>query len=359
MSESKSPQQWSTNETRVLLTIWSSTEIQEKLKRSKRRKRVYDEISQEMLNAGFIRSNEQIVNKLKKLRKDYRDKKTKINKKRRKKDSNYDVILESVLAQQSATEVTEALNSATVAALETNAESPVFSANDLGSKTSENKTVQQWSLEETSVLLGIWSSSDIQEKLETLTRKKKVYDEICQEMANAGFSRTTEQVINKLKKLKKEFRDQKKDLRKCVNERIDKTVNYNSMEVMERLQASELTGAFNSATAMLETKVKSLMPPVSNFDSLVEIDEVLEQAESSFSTSQSQPRRCPQRIRIRKKDSNKELLEFLQTSDERFMEHARELNAAILKKMDEATNSMLGLLGRMVAVMEGQEANKQ
>ncbi|XP_051567397.1 uncharacterized protein LOC127448703 [Myxocyprinus asiaticus] len=356
MSESKSPQQWSTDETRVLLTIWSSTEIQEKLKRTKRRKRVYDEISQEMLDAGFIRSNEQIVNKLKKLRKDYRDKKTKINK--RKKAVNYDVILESVLAQRPASKVTEALNSET--AMETNAESPDSSATELGSKTPENKTIQQWSLEETSVLLGIWSSSDIQEKLETLTRKKKVYDEICQEMANAGFSRTSEQVINKLKKLKKEFRDQKKDLRKCISERSDKTANYDVMEVLEHLQARELTEAFNSATAMLETKAQLLMPPVSNLvDSLVEVDDVLEQAESSFSSSQSQPRRCPRQIRIRKKGSNKELLEYLQNADERFMEHARELNAAILKKMDEATNSMLGLLGRMVAVMEGQEANKQ
>ncbi|XP_051996799.1 uncharacterized protein si:dkey-261j15.2 [Xyrauchen texanus] len=355
MSESKSPQQWSTDETRVLLTIWSSTEIQEKLKRTKRRKKVYDEISQEMLDAGFIRSNEQIVNKLKKLKKDYRDKKTKINKS--KKAVNYDVILESVLAQRPASKVTEALNSAT--AMDTNAESPDSSATELGSKTPENKTIQQWSLEETSVLLGIWSSSDIQEKLETLTRKKKVYDEICQEMANAGFSRSSEQVINKLKKLKKEFRDQKKDLRKCVSERSNKTANYDVMEVLEHLQARELTGAFNSATAMLETKAQSLIPTVSNVDSLVEVDDVLERAESSFSSSQSQPRRCLRQIRIRKKGSNKELLEYLQTADERFMEHARELNAVILKKMDEATNSMLGLLGRMVAVMEGQEANNQ
>lgn len=94
-------------------------------------------------------------------------------------------------------------------------------------------------------------------------------------------------------------------------------------------------------------------------DCFAEIDVVLDQAESSFSPSQSQPKRSPKRTRVRKIDSNQELLEYLKASDERFMEHAKELNTAILNKIDEATNSMLGLLERMVAVMEGQQENKQ
>lgn len=88
------------------------------------------------------------------------------------------------------------------------------------------------------------------------------------------------------------------------------------------------------------------------------VNEVLDQAESSLNSSQTQTRKPLGTTRIKKRDSNQELLEYLQTADERFMAHAKELNTAILNKMDEATNSMLGLLGRMVALMEGQQGNK-
>lgn len=88
------------------------------------------------------------------------------------------------------------------------------------------------------------------------------------------------------------------------------------------------------------------------------VNEVLDQAESSLNSSHTQPRKSLGTTRIKKRDPNQELLEYLQTADERFMAHAKELNTAILNKMDEATNSMLGLLGRMVALMEGQQGNK-
>lgn len=87
-------------------------------------------------------------------------------------------------------------------------------------------------------------------------------------------------------------------------------------------------------------------------------EEVLDQAESSFSSSHPPPRKPLGTTKIKKRDSNQELLEYLKTADERFMVHAKELNTAILNKMDEATNSMLGLLGRMVSVMEEQQGNK-
>lgn len=74
----------------------------------------------------------------------------------------------------------------------------------------QKTSVQHWSSEETSVLLVIWSSSEIQEKLESSKSKKSVYGEISQEMQNGGFSRSTDQIINKLKKLRKEYRDQKR-----------------------------------------------------------------------------------------------------------------------------------------------------
>ncbi|XP_016321469.1 uncharacterized protein LOC107672678 [Sinocyclocheilus anshuiensis] len=351
MSENKSSQQWSSEETSVLLAIWSSTEIQEKLESSKRKKRVYDEISQEMLNGGFSRSTDQIMNKLKKLRKEYRDLKRKPSKSGQiKKTFDHDV-MESVLGHRPASQLT-------TATLETNKDSAVFSVAEaeLGSKISVHKTTQQWSSEETSALLEIWSSTDIQERLGSSKRKKRVYDDICQEMVNAGFTRTTDQIINKLKKRKKEFINKKKEKSKSGSQWSNKTTNYDVMDtVLERLPGSQFTEALNSATAMLETNVESLSS-AADLDSSLE--EVLDQAEPSFSSSQFQPRKSLQTTRIKKRDSNQELLEYLKTADERFMAHAKELNTAILNKMDEATNSMLGLLGRMVALMEEQQGIK-
>ncbi|KAJ8364899.1 hypothetical protein SKAU_G00137300 [Synaphobranchus kaupii] len=58
----------------------------------------------------------------------------------------------------------------------------------------------------------------------------------------------------------------------------------------------------------------------------------------------------------RKRENHQDLLEYLERADERFMQHSRELNEAILTKTDEVTCSLLGIMGRMVAVMERQQS---
>ncbi|XP_026070208.1 uncharacterized protein LOC113050941 isoform X1 [Carassius auratus] len=357
MSENKSSHQWSSEETSVLLAIWSSTEIQDKLKSSKRKITVYDEISKEMLNGGFSRSTDQIINKLKKLKMEYRDLKRKPSKSGQiNKTFDHDV-MESVLGHLTfpPSQLTEALDSAT-ATLETNTDSAVSVAELAGSKRAEHKNTYHWSSKETSALLAIWSSTDIQERLGSSKRKKRVYEDIYQEMVKAGFDRTTDQIINKLKKLRKRFSDKNKEKSKSGSQWSNKTTNYDVMgTVLERLPGNQFTEVFNSATAMLETNVESLSS-AADLDSSAE--EVLDQAETFFSPSQSQPRKSLRTTRIKKRDSNQELLEYLKTADERFMAHAKELNTATLNKMDEATNSMLGLLGRMVALMEEQQGIK-
>ena len=68
----------------------------------------------------------------------------------------------------------------------------------------EKKNVQ-WSAEETKCLVAIWASPESQEKLETSTRKSKLYNKFLEEMAKAGFIRMTDKIIDKLKKLKKDY----------------------------------------------------------------------------------------------------------------------------------------------------------
>ena len=62
---------------------------------------------------------------------------------------------------------------------------------------------KQWSVDETNCLLALWSSREIQNKLEGASRTKPVIQQIQCEMAPAGFDRGAKQTINKLKKLRK------------------------------------------------------------------------------------------------------------------------------------------------------------
>lgn len=120
----------------------------------------------------------------------------------------------------------------------------------LGSRMSEPKIAQQWSSEETSVLLAIWSSTVIQEQFQHYKRKKKVYDLISQKMADAGFSRSALQIVNKLKKIKKT----NDNACKTSIEQNNKKARY---DVMDAVLEHHLTGALNSATAILEIKTES------------------------------------------------------------------------------------------------------
>ncbi|KAL7406252.1 hypothetical protein ABVT39_016442 [Epinephelus coioides] len=54
----------------------------------------------------------------------------------------------------------------------------------------------------------------------------------------------------------------------------------------------------------------------------------------------------------RKRDSNAGLLEYLERAHERFLQYNKDLNDALLQKLD--TSAFLGLMGCMVSVMEAQ-----
>ena len=75
-------------------------------------------------------------------------------------------------------------------------------------------------------------------------------------MAAAGYDRGTDQLLNKIKKLKKEYRDQKKDLGRSGSGRPKKSPYFDILEsVLGDRPACQVTGALNSATAMLEAIV--------------------------------------------------------------------------------------------------------
>ena len=76
----------------------------------------------------------------------------------------------------------------------------------------DTKSKQQWTEEETQCFLALWSSDEVQNKFEGASRTKPIFVRIQREMAAAGYNRSIEQLANKLKKMKKDYRDQRRTL---------------------------------------------------------------------------------------------------------------------------------------------------
>lgn len=60
----------------------------------------------------------------------------------------------------------------------------------------------------------------------------------------------------------------------------------------------------------------------------------------------------------RKRDSTAELLQYLERADERFLQHSKDLNDALLQKLEADTSAYLGLMERMVVLLEAQAHKK-
>ena len=66
---------------------------------------------------------------------------------------------------------------------------------EIGENINE-KYIQQWTTDEINTLISIWSSTEMQDKIEKAVRKAKIYEEIQGELEMAGFKRTTDQITN-------------------------------------------------------------------------------------------------------------------------------------------------------------------
>ncbi len=64
-----------------------------------------------------------------------------------------------------------------------------------------------WSDVEVRALIAVWGESDIQEELDGAVRNKVVFTEISQKLKEEGHTRDTEQCRNKIKSLKRIYRE--------------------------------------------------------------------------------------------------------------------------------------------------------
>lgn len=105
-------------------------------------------------------------------------------------------------------------------------------------------------------------------------------------MATAGFSRSADQVINKLKKQKKDYRDQKRDGKSGSGRST--MVNFDIIDsILGHRPASQSTGALNSATYLLESMCSSpSTSTAADTDSCtIQEENELEEAETSTSST--------------------------------------------------------------------------
>ncbi|XP_028296927.1 uncharacterized protein LOC114458725 [Gouania willdenowi] len=137
---------------------------------------------------------------------------------------------------------------------------------------------QQWSEAETQCFVVLWSNEEVQEKLNSATRNKPIFEGLQREMAAAGYTRTVDQLLNKLKKLKKDFRDQKRELGCSGSGRVVSPHLEMLNAVLGDRPANVSTGALCSAV-LEETATE---PGKRKRDSIGEVLQYMEKSDEVF-----------------------------------------------------------------------------
>uniref|UniRef100_A0AAY5KY12 Myb/SANT-like DNA-binding domain-containing protein n=1 Tax=Esox lucius TaxID=8010 RepID=A0AAY5KY12_ESOLU len=175
----------SVDETRMLIAIWSNEQILLKFKQSYRNKHVYSEISKSLHNNGFKRTWKQCQTKIRDLKCSYRQ--ALRNPKQTDKIKGH-----------------EAFHSPENDQIKIEGETHY--AEDVSQISTMVYLGRPWTLEETKVLIAIWSKKEILQKLKQSYRKRNVYSEISKLLNNYGFKRTWKQCQRKIRDMKYSYR---------------------------------------------------------------------------------------------------------------------------------------------------------
>ncbi|KAL2083721.1 hypothetical protein ACEWY4_019092 [Coilia grayii] len=247
------------------------------------------------------------------------------------------------------------------------------------SGVSDEKTIMPWSVDETNALIAIWSSVEVQEKLAGAVRKGKIYGEIREELAGLGYHRTVDQITNKLKKIKKEYRDHKAELSRsgAGRPKFKSGINLTLLDnVLGQRPANRIDGALNSrvaastpattATQLLE----AMCDPYAYVDDADDAEaSTSEQPPSEAEPAEPAPSPSPSQVnntatingsrKGKRKMQQQDLLEYMEKSDERrdrmFLEHTQQFNELFLNRMETTNNALLGLMGRIVTALEKEQ----
>ncbi|XP_034005453.1 uncharacterized protein LOC117497587 isoform X2 [Trematomus bernacchii] len=239
---------------------------------------------------------------------------------------------------------------------------------------------QQWSTEETSYLVAIWSSEEVQRKLEGSTRSKAILQQLQREMATAGYDRSIEQICNKLK-LGRSGSGRPKTSPHFYRPRSGLGSTVNSLSLSSIGLEDE---SFNAGISRLECTVSEPPLPSACSSPVHMLGSPLATSSSSQESlvTLTQPVGRHKQVK-RKRDSSSRLVLLMEKSDAReeerlelsraMLQGVKETSAEFLRvfniteqsrieqnrinrieetKQTEHKSRILGLLDRMVKVME-------
>ncbi|XP_041637249.1 uncharacterized protein LOC121505760 [Cheilinus undulatus] len=246
---------WTHEETRALISVWSEKKIQFGLGESVRNERVYGEVSNRLAAMGMSRSAKQCRDKIKKLKLEYR----RIRKQGEETGdfTNYfrwydalDSILgENRLKREDAEQTATIIQKIRISDVETDSTlttetpgrysnaamtcnetpSPTNSQQDSGfysiqanvldgpsASASVMSTAMKtslrdsrwcsWSKREVQALLTLWANPAVQEELLLNVRNNQVYTRLSAALESLGFSKTPQKCREKIKKLKQDYK---------------------------------------------------------------------------------------------------------------------------------------------------------
>ncbi|XP_073714703.1 LOW QUALITY PROTEIN: uncharacterized protein [Misgurnus anguillicaudatus] len=181
---------WSDRETQALLEIWGEGRVQHSLKSCVKNRHIFRYISRKMIEQGFNRTGEQCHSRLKRLKAQfYYDS--------REEFKFYDQMEKIILNKPADEQAISELDSIT----DSDSESLALSKPLPG-----DGPKMAWGDSETRALICIWGSDQIQEKLKCCVKRKPVFQQIANGMAEKGYSRTDEQCRTRIKRLKASYR---------------------------------------------------------------------------------------------------------------------------------------------------------
>ncbi|KAF7219862.1 zinc finger and SCAN domain-containing protein 20 [Nothobranchius furzeri] len=340
---------WSNDEVQTFLCLMSNERIQRQLDGATRNERIFREISELMACHGFQRTGKQCREKLKKMKSDYRSIKDLRNKGEAHRKWKWFDQMDAIYGHRPASNEREKGMDTVTAILD--------NLMDDGIKR------EDWTDEETQCFLALWSSSDVQKKFEGATQTKLMFEYLQREMSVAGYHKSVDQLTNKLKNLQKEFRDHKRELGRIGHWSPQQNTYFEILNSVmgdepedQSVEALNSNTAANILLAMVDEPEEEEERNASESDpTWKEDDEAVRPVACSSSVPDAQ---FSSGLGKRKRGANSELIKYLQRSEKRLEEERRReerltsVFVSSLKKMEENSSAVIGLLGRMVSIME-------
>ncbi|XP_067347325.1 uncharacterized protein [Channa argus] len=286
---------WSHEETRALLSVWSDEKIQRDLEGLVRNERVYREVSDRLAAMGMSRSAKQCRQKIKKLKLEYRKSKLHSGGDGANIHFGWYSALDTIVGKRAATaDNTEHLSNMIVEFTVSDADTDSPTTEDLTGSCSDtvmphtllspagyplqnpqdphfysiqledidgptattvtSTAVQTsvkdtplccWSSTEVQALLTLWANPAVQEELLLNVRNNKVYTHLSAKLASLGFNKAPKKCREKIKKLKQEYKRIKNS---CRSESTSTRTSV-WFAIMDDVLSSQAAAAKHSGTA--------------------------------------------------------------------------------------------------------------